>query len=134
MSMVPILVIDDEQMICDLLRSAFSGHGYTVLTATNGGQGLALFRQWRPRVTLLDLRMPEMDGIEVLKQIRKIEPKADVIMLTGGGTDALEIQARGLGVTDFFRKGLPLDVLTNAMERALRQTPHIAVIPGGDAR
>jgi DNA-binding NtrC family response regulator len=129
MNMAAILVIDAEQMICDLLQSACSGHGYTVVTATNSRRGLALFQQWRPRVTLLDLRMPEMDGIEILKQIRKIEPKADVIMLAGGGTDALEFQARDLGVTDFFRKGLPLDVLTKTMDRALQRMTKMTVPP-----
>jgi len=120
--MATLLVIDDERMICDLLRSAFSAHGHEVFTATSGRDGLEIFWQRKPRFTLLDLNMPEMDGIEVLQAIRKISADAPVIMLTGGGTDALESRARGLGVTDFLRKGLPLEVLVKTLDRAMRRT------------
>ena len=119
--MATILVIDDERMICDLLRSVFSAHGHEVFVATNGREGLELFRQRKPRFTLLDLQMPEMDGIEVLQQIRTIDSKAPVIVLTGGGTDALELRARGLGVTDFLRKGAPLETLVRTMDRAMQR-------------
>ena len=123
--MATILVVDDEQMICDLLRSVFSAHGHEVLTATSGREGLELFRRWRPRFTLLDLLMPEMDGLEVLKQIRAIDPEGDVIMLTGGGTEALETRAREMGVTDFLRKGLPLEVLIKSIDKAIKQQARI---------
>ncbi len=68
--MATILVVDDEQMLCDLMRAVLGRRGHEVMTATGGREGLELFRQHRPRITLLDLRMPGMDGIEVLKQIR----------------------------------------------------------------
>ncbi|TAL08524.1 MAG: response regulator [Nitrospirae bacterium] len=127
--MATILVIDDEQMICDLLRSVFGAHGHEVFTATGGREGLELFRQKKPRFTLLDLRMPEMDGIEVLQKIRTIDPQAPVIVLTGGGTDALEIRARGLGVTDFLRKALPLETLVKAMDRVMQRSGKTAQAP-----
>lgn len=119
--MATILVIDDERMICDLLQTALNRHGHEVLTACSGSEGIELFRQRRPRVTLLDLHMPEMNGIEVLKHIRAIDPKPSVVMLTGGGTDDLENLARQLGVTDFLRKGLSLDVVVRITERILEQ-------------
>ena len=117
--MSTILVVDDERLICDLLRSVLSRHGHEVLTASNGREGLDLFKKHRPRYTLLDLRMPEMNGIEVLKQIRGIDPQAAVLVLTAWGSDALEQQARQLGVVDFLSKGLSLDALVEAMERTL---------------
>src|SRR2546425_8446267 len=103
--MSTILVVDDERLICDLLRSVLAGHGHEVLIAMNGREGLELFKKHRPRFTLLDLRMPEMNGIEVLKQIRAIDPQAAVLILTAWGSDALEQQARQLGVVDFLSKG-----------------------------
>ncbi len=137
--MSTILVVDDERLICDLLRSVLAGHGHEVLMAMNGREGLELFKKHRPRFTLLDLRMPEMNGIEVLKQIRAIDPQAAVLILTAWGSDALEQQARQLGVVDFLSKGLSLDVLVDAMERTLQQTaqaasPAQAAAPGGAPR
>lgn len=132
--MATILVIDDERMICDLLRSVFSAHGHEVVTATSGREGLELFRQRKPRFTLLDIHMPEMDGIEVLQKIRAIDPDAPVIMLTGHGTDSLEIRARGLGVTDFLRKGLPLETLVKTMDKAMQKQAKAMEAPSGAVR
>ncbi|MBH0179496.1 MAG: response regulator, partial [Nitrospira sp.] len=83
-----------------------------------------LFRKHVPRVTLLDLRMPEMDGLIVLKEIRAVDPHAPVIILGGGATEVQENQARALRVTDFVRKGLSLDVLVEAVQRAAQLPIH----------
>src|SRR5690242_16272971 len=108
-------------MNCDLLQSVLTRHGYDVRTATSGLEGLNLFREHNPRVTILDLRMPEMDGLTVLKEIRAIDPNAPVIILGGGATELQENQARGLRVTDFVRKGLSLDVLVEGVNRVVQQ-------------
>ena len=119
--MVKILVIDDDRMNCDLLQAVLTRHGYDVHSATSGLHGLELFRQHHPRVTILDLRMPEMDGLTVLKEIRAIDPHAPVIILGGGATERQENQARALRVTDFIRKGLSLDVLVEGVNRVVQQ-------------
>jgi CheY-like chemotaxis protein len=67
-----------------------------------------------------------MNGIEVLKQIRADDPRAPVIVLTGGATDSREIQARGLGVTEFLRKGLPLEALVKTMDKVLARSSQAA--------
>ena len=119
--MTTLLVIDDDRLHCDLLQVALARHGYQVSTATSGREGVTLFRQLRPVVTLLDLRMPEMDGLAVLKELRTYDPRAGVIMLGGGATEELENRARELRVTDFLRKGLSLDVLIGAVHRIAQQ-------------
>jgi CheY-like chemotaxis protein len=119
--LVKILVIDDDRMNCDLLQAVLTRHGYDVHTATSGLEGLKFFRQHAPRVTILDLRMPEMDGLTVLKEIRAIDPHAPVIILGGGATETQENQARALRVTDFVRKGLSLDVLVEGVNRVVQQ-------------
>jgi DNA-binding response OmpR family regulator len=117
--MATILVVDDERMICDLLRATFCRHGHEVLTATRGDDGLEVFKQRRPNVTLLDLHMPGLSGIEVLKKIRSVDQQAKILILTGRGTDKQESQAQALGVTGFLKKGLSLDVIVDALYAAL---------------
>jgi DNA-binding response OmpR family regulator len=119
--MATILVVDDERMVCDLLRAVLSRYSHEVLTACDGREGLKLFKKHHPRITLLDINMPEMNGIEVLKKIRAVDPKAPVIMLTGKGEVAHEYEARQLGVTEFLRKGLSLDIVVQSMERVMQQ-------------
>jgi CheY-like chemotaxis protein len=116
-----LLVIDDDRLNCDMLHSVFSRQGYQVVTATGGQEGLELFHQHNPRVTLLDLRMPEMDGLAVLKEIRAHDPAAGVIILGGGATEDQENQARELRVSDFFRKGLSLDMLIGVVNQVAQQ-------------
>ncbi|MEK6671735.1 MAG: response regulator [Nitrospirota bacterium] len=118
--MVKLLVIDDDRMNCDLIKSVFNRNGYQVLSATSGFEGLTLFREHAPRVTILDLRMPEMDGLTVLKEIRAYDPHAAVIILGGGATEEQENHARGLRVTDFIRKGLSLDVLVASVNQVVQ--------------
>lgn len=118
--MITILIVDDDQMNCDLLQNVFMRHGYRAISTTSGREGLNLFRKHAPRVTLVDLRMPEMDGLTVLKEIRAIDPHAPVIILGGGATEVQENQARALRVTDFIRKGLSLDILVEAVNRVSR--------------
>ena len=118
--MVKLLVIDDDRMNCDLLQAVLTRHGYDVHAATSGLKGLSLFRNHNPRVTILDLRMPEMDGLMVLKEIRAIDPQAPVIILGGGATEIQENQARELRVTDFIRKGLSLDILVESVNRIVQ--------------
>ena len=72
-------------------------------------------------MTILDFEMPDMDGLAVLKQIREIDPRALVIMLTGAGTETLEKQARELGVTDFLAKGFSLHEVGAALNHMLNQ-------------
>jgi len=105
--MATILVVDDERMLCDLLQEMLRQHGHEVFTAYSGQEAIELHRQRRPHFTLLDLHLPDMNGIEVLTRIRESDPKAAVMILTGAASDELEQQARALRVTDFLIKGLP---------------------------
>lgn len=116
-----VLVVDDEQIIRDLLKAVLSDEGYEVFTAASGREGLALFQGRRPQFTLLNLLMPEMSGIEVLKHIRKLDRQADVMILTAWGTPALEHEARQLGVTGFLSKRMMLNTVMSSRERILQR-------------
>jgi len=131
--MMKILIVDDDQMNCDLLQNVFTRHGYIVMSATSGEEGLALFREHAPRITILDLRMPGMDGLTVLKEIRAMDPYAPVIVLGGGATEVQENHARALRVTDFIRKGLSLDILVEAVHRIAVLPVYSATLPVSSA-
>ena len=130
--MTKILVVDNDRLSCELIQSVLTRHGYQVLSATSGVEGLGIFRQQAPRVTILDLHMPEMDGLTVLKEIRAHDPHAPVVILGGGATEDQENQARGLRVTDFIRKGLSLDVLVECISRIV-QLPGKSIPPPSEA-
>ncbi len=113
-----VLVIDDEKPTLAMFRLTLNAYGYEVLTAENGREGLEVFQRERPPIVLTDIKMPGMDGIEVLRQIKRIEPKTEVIVITGHGDMDLAIQALNLDATDFINKPIQRQALEQALERA----------------
>jgi DNA-binding response OmpR family regulator len=127
--MANILAVDDDEKIRELLSTLLRRKGHHVLTASHGQKGIEVFRRERPHVTILDFEMPDMDGLAVLKQIREIDPRAPVIMLTGAGTEAREKQARELGVTGFLAKGFSLHELGATLNQVLKEPDQVAGKP-----
>jgi CheY-like chemotaxis protein len=117
--MAKILVIDDELGIRNLLDTLLRRKGYDVILADSGQKGLDLFRREHPDVVVLDLKMPEMDGLTVLRQIRSLEPGKPVIILTGYGTGEAEQQVRALGVTEYVEKEFSMHLLGDSLKRLL---------------
>jgi DNA-binding NtrC family response regulator len=118
--MAKILVIDDDQSIRTFLDRLLSRNGYDVILADNGQKGLELFRRERPHAILLDLIMPEMNGIAVLQQIRSVDEKIPVIVLTGTRIPEIKPQAYAVGVTEFVEKEFSIHVLLEALNRHLK--------------
>ena len=106
-----ILVVDDEDNILMLIQTMLKQEGRHVALAAKGKDAIAVFKKERPNLTILDIDMPDVDGITVLREIRTIDPQAKVIIFTGGDSPTVERQARALGVTDFLRKGFALPPL-----------------------
>ena len=117
--MAKILVIDDESGIRDLLDTLLRRKGYDVVLAESGQKGLDLFRRERPDVIVLDLKMPGMDGLSVLQQVRSLDSKKPVIVLTGAGTAETEQKVRALGVTEYVEKEFSLHLLGDSLKRLL---------------
>ena len=117
--MAKILVIDDEPGIRELLDTLLRRKGYDVVLAESGRKGLELFRRERPDVIVLDLKMPGMDGLTVLQQVRSLDPRKPVIVLTGAGTAEAEQQVRALGVTEYVEKEFSLHLLGDSLKRLL---------------
>lgn len=118
--MAKVLVIDDERSIRHLLHALFSRKGYDVVLAENGQRGLELLRHDQPDVIVLDLNMPEMNGLTVLRHIRSLNRDQPVIMFSGAWTPEREQQVRALGVTELVQKELSLERLEEALKRALK--------------
>jgi len=120
--MAKLLVIDDEQGIRSLLDTLLSRKGYAVVLADGGRKGLELIRRERPDVVVLDLKMPGMEGLAVLQEIRSLNPDQPVIILTGAGTPEREQQVRALGVTEYIEKEFSLHLLGDSL-KCLLKTP-----------
>lgn len=118
--MIPkILIIDDEEHMCWALERAMRQEGYQVNTATRGKQGLKLIREEAPSLVILDLKMPEMDGMEVLSKGRELNSRLPFIMLTAHGTIETAIEAMKMGAADYITKPFDLDELKMVIKRNL---------------
>ena len=84
--MTKVLIIDDEKSILESLSSVLIEEGFEERTAKDGKEGLALFEEMKPRIVLLDIWMPEMDGLEVLSRVKELDPEAVVVVISGHGT------------------------------------------------
>ena len=108
-----LLIVDDEVEICDFLKSFFEERNYEVKTASSGQAALGVVDQFKPHVVLLDIKMPGMDGIQVLGEIKKKHPRVKVIMVTALETrDKIEECLR-LGADNYITKPLSLEYLEN---------------------
>jgi signal transduction histidine kinase len=113
-----ILIVDDEEDICEMLSISLTDQGYEVLTARNGEEALRLFRVVNPPIVLSDIRMPGIDGIEILRKIKEEKPETEVIMITGHGDLDLAIRSLKYEATDFITKPIHDEVLEIALKRA----------------
>ena len=124
--MAKILVVDDESLVLNLFKATLTRLGHEVLTASSGREGVDVYRRQRPTATILDLNLPDINGIEVLTEMRAVDPHTPVIVWTGAGTEELEQEARQRGVTEFLVKGFSLHELGAALKRVLKQEDRAA--------
>lgn len=113
-----VLLIDDEEAIRRVVSIALADEGYQVLTAADGESGLRLCQEESPQIVITDIRMPGMDGIEVLKRIKGQAPDREVIVVTGFGDMGLATRALQLDASDFITKPINDESLFVALERA----------------
>ena len=116
--MSKLLIIDDEEGIRKVLAVSIASDGYEVFTASGGEEGIALFKKESPSIILTDIKMPGMDGIEVLQQIKELNPNTEIIMITGHGDMDLAIEALKLDASDFLNKPIKDEALSVALRRA----------------
>jgi DNA-binding response OmpR family regulator len=114
-----ILVIDDDEVLLALLQNLLADEGYQILSTADGPRGVSLYKEHRPDLVLLDLALPSMNGLEVLKKIREFDEKARIIVVTGYGSAETAEVAYRYGASDFIHKPFEPRGLTERVKAAL---------------
>jgi UDP-3-O-acyl N-acetylglucosamine deacetylase len=123
-----VLIVDDEESVVQSIAGVLEDEGFQVARAKSGEEAIKVFQQEEPDITLLDIWMPGMDGIEVLKRLKWISPDCQVIMISGHATISTAMAAVKLGAFDFIEKPLSLDTLLMTIHRALNQQKELLTI------
>ena len=113
-----VLLLEDDESARMILARTIKKEGFTVLSAENGRIGMEIFEKEKPQIIISDLKMPEMSGLEVLKNIKKISPRTQFILMTAFGEVDTAVEALREGALDYIKKPIDLDVLTLALGRA----------------
>jgi DNA-binding NtrC family response regulator len=114
-----ILIVDDERLVRQSLEKEFSRHGYLVFSADHGGAGISLAEEELPDLVILDLKLPDLHGIEVLKRMREIDKNLTVLIITAYGSIETAIQAIKLGAYDYLTKPFDLEAILLSARKAL---------------
>ncbi|MGD0267120.1 MAG: response regulator [Candidatus Methylomirabilota bacterium] len=110
-----VLVVDDEPYAVELLQECLTAKGYEVLTASDGEEALRKVKEERPHVILLDVRMPKMSGLEVLRRVREMDHEVGVIMVTAVNEEETGNQALQMGAFDYITKPLDFQYLERSL-------------------
>ena len=117
--MAKILVVDDAEFLRVRITKLLTGNGHQVIEADNGLNAVNAYNNGRPDAVLLDITMPEMDGLSALKEIRSGDPNARVVMLTALGQESIVLEAIKFGAKDFVVKPFQPERVLAAIDRAL---------------
>lgn len=117
--MAKILIVDDAEFLRVRISKMLTGEGYEIIEAENGAKAVQQFKTNHPDLVLMDITMPEMDGLSALKEIRAIDPKAQVIMLTALGQESVVLEAIRSGARDFIVKPFDRDRVLSAINKLL---------------
>lgn len=115
---INILLVDDEEEFSSALAERLTLRGFKVKTASTGEQALSLIERRSPEVVVLDIMMPDLNGLEVLKRIKSLRPKIQVILITGAGSTKEGIDGMHIGAFDYLMKPVPIDELIEKIHEA----------------
>jgi DNA-binding NtrC family response regulator len=114
-----VLVVEDEAILGDSIGQYLAHHGYATAVARSGEEGLRLIAEASPDVAIIDLRLPGIDGLEVVSRIREISPTTVVIMMTAHSSVTSAVEAMRRGAFDYLTKPLALEELRIVVDKAL---------------
>ena len=116
-----ILAIDDEPAMTEWLKILLEHSGYDVRTALIGTRGEELFKTWHPDAVVTDMILPDVDGIDLVRKFKQLDPEAEVIVITGQGNIPRSVEAVKAGAFDFLEKPLDAERLLDKLEKAIKQ-------------
>src|SRR5437667_66546 len=116
-----VLAIDDEPAMTEWLKILLEHAGYEVKTALIGTRGEELFKTWRPDSVITDVMLPDVDGIELVRKFKQIDPEAEVIVITGQGNIPRSVEAVKAGAFDFLEKPVDAERLLDKLKKAIKQ-------------
>lgn len=117
--MAKVLIVDDAEFLRVRISKMLTGDGYTVAEAENGARAVEMYRESRPDIVLMDITMPEKDGLTALKEIRQMDPTAKVVMLTALGQESVVLEAIKAGARDFVVKPFERERVLTAIGKLL---------------
>jgi two-component system nitrogen regulation response regulator NtrX len=117
-----ILIVDDEESVRNSLAGVMRDEGYDVVSAVSGKEGIGLLHETQPSLALLDINMPEMDGIETLRRFKEMRPDMPVIMVTGHGTIETAVKTTKMGAYDFIMKPPEMEPLLLVVKHGLEES------------
>src|SRR5262249_38403477 len=126
-----VLAVDDEPAMTEWLKMVIEAEGYEVRTALIGTRGEEIFKQWRPDVVVTDLMLPDVDGIQLLRRLKEVDPWPEVIVISGQGTISRAVEAGGGGGVFFLGRPVRQDRLLDMLPQAIDRThgtagdPHV---------
>ena len=116
-----IMIVDDAAFMRVMLKDILQKNGFSVVSeAENGVMAIEKYQEFQPNLTILDITMPEMDGLQVVKEIRKLDPQARIIMCSAMGQQAMVIEAIQSGAKDFIVKPFQAERVLEAVAKALK--------------
>ena len=115
------IIIDDDEMDLELLKIVLSKEGFDVISTADGPQGIILYKHHNPQLVFLDLGLPSMSGIEVLKEIRQFDSNAKVMLITGYGSAGSANAAMQLGAVDYIEKSWNVETMINRINAAIHK-------------
>ncbi len=112
-----ILVVDDEHNILDVIQTFLENEGYRVMTADSVAEAMSRLEESMPQIVLLDIRMPDVDGIQCLRKIKEMYERVEVVMMSGFATTSMARKSLQIGAFDYITKPLEFDHLKEVIEQ-----------------
>lgn len=124
----PVLIVDDDTSVSEMLAELLTHEGYNTLIANNGAEALSIMKKLTPAATLIDLKLPDMDGLTLMREVKKLSPELEFIVVTGNASKESAIEAVNLGAFSYIQKPYDPEQMLITLQRAIEKSKAEATI------